>query len=84
MPCHFRSKIRVCGNRCRTLTLEIKTIEKGKYTKKKEWATKLLSRILKFGKFWKFGDFLPRFVLFLQKNSLKFQNFQKTGTYVLE
>ena len=38
---------------------------------------------LKFWKFWKFWDFFNIFFIF-SKNPPKFQNFQKTGIYVLE
>ena len=37
----------------------------------------------KFWKFWKFWDFFNIFFYFFKK-SPKFQNFQKTGIYILE
>ena len=70
MFCHFRSKIRVCGNRCNTLSFKDEDNRKMPVDAKKN---KLQNCYLGFSKFWKFWKFRNIFnFLFLQKKNSTF------------
>ena len=80
---HFRSKIRVCGNRCHTLILKDKDNQKRWHTQE-EWATKLLSRIFEILKILEiFEIFQHCFLFFKKKTDPNFKS-SKNGIYVLE
>ena len=84
MFCHFTSKIRVCGNRCHTLSFKDEDNRKMPVDAEKNKLQNCYLGFLKVWKFWKFWDFFQHFFSIFFKKSPKFQNFQKTGKYVLE
>ena len=80
MFCHFRSKIRVCGNRCHTLSFKDENNRKMPVDAEKN---KLQNWIFEILKILKNFEIFSTFFIFSQ-NPPKFQNFQKTGIYVLD
>ena len=81
MFCHFRSKMRVCGNHCHTLSFKDEDNLKMPVDAEKNKLQNCCLGFFKFWKFWKFWDFFQHFIF--SKNPPKFQNFQKNGIYVL-
>ena len=82
MFCHFRSKIRVCGNHSHTLIVNDKDNRKGLVYAEKNGLQNCYLGLLKYVTFWKFGDFFH--IIFIFAKIPKFLNFQKTGVYELE
>ena len=81
MFCHFRSKIRVCGNRCHTLSFKDDDNQK---TPVDAENNKLQDCYLGFSKFGNFGNFEIFSTFLLFKKSPQISKFSKTGIYVLE
>ena len=77
MFCHFRSKIRVCGNRCYTLSFKDEDKRKISVDAEKNKPQNCYLGFLNFWKFGKFWDFLNIFYFF-KKIPPKFQNFSKS------
>ena len=74
MFCHFRSKIRVCGNHCHTLSFKDEDNRKMSVDAEKN---KLQNCYLGFLKFWKFWDFFNIFFYyFFQKIPQNFKIFK--------
>ena len=76
MFCHFRSKIRVCGNRCHTLSFKDEDNRKMPIDAEKNKLQNCYLGFLKFWKFWKFWDFFNIFFYFFKK-SPKISKFSK-------
>ena len=76
MFCHFRTKIRVCGNCCHTLSFKDEDNQKMPVDAEKNKLQNCYHRFLKFWKFWKFWDFFNIFFLFFKK-SPKISKFSK-------
>ena len=74
MFCHFRSKIRVCGNHCHTLSFKDENNQKRPLDAEKN---KLQNCYLGFLKFWKFGEFFNIFFFIFSKNPPNFKIFKK-------
>ena len=77
MFCHFRSKIRVCGNRCHTLSFKDEDNRKMPVDAEKNKLQKLLSRIFEILKILKILRFFQHFFLFFQKIPPNFKIFKK-------
>ena len=82
MFCHFRSKIRVCGNRCHTHSFKDEDNREMPLDAEKNKLQNWYLGVLKFWKCWKFGDFFNILFLFLQKIAQisKFSKNQNTCT----
>ena len=76
MFCHFRSKIRVCGNRCHTLSFKDEDNQKMPVDAEKNKLQKLLPRIFEILKILKILRFFQHFFLFFNK-SPKISKFSK-------
>ena len=72
MFCHFGSKIRFCGNRCRTLIFKDKDNGKRQVYSEKNLLQNCISDLLNFENF-EILRFFQHFFLFLQNNPPKFQ-----------
>ena len=84
MFCNFRSKIRVCGNRCHTLILKSKDNRKSLAYSNRMGYKPAISDFWNFENFGNF-DIFSTFFIFFQKIPPNLKNFKKkNGIYVLE